>query len=336
MRLPLAALGALTGAAIPLAPATAFDCVKSETRSEKAICGDAGLKSADDAMAASLEAVLTAAASDQASMIRESQRLWVQRRDSDCDGEAAFAACLLDRTTARTAYLVARPANGPGIMPPLIPRIAARAQSDPLCAADIAVYLFPAKVRSPAAALFDARVDEILSGYESAIGPGAPDYRCSYGAYAEIAYASPDLVNVAISWDLSANVGESDSGLDSIFADLKSGALLAFADVFGDEARSSLIEICTTSLRKQKSARLATGGVTEAEIAAEAATQVEIHAGQIAAAVGDFSRWRITSSGASVGFGLSEIGEPFEGKYDCALPKDLLQRVAGKGGWIVP
>ena len=67
-----------------LAHAASFDCTKSKTAQEKAICGTPALSAADDQMAAAYKAWLAAAQPDWAAGIRENQIVWLRTRDTNC------------------------------------------------------------------------------------------------------------------------------------------------------------------------------------------------------------------------------------------------------------
>ena len=80
-----------------LAHAASFDCAKSKTAQEKAICATPALSAADDQMAAAYKAWLAAAQPDWAAGIRENQLAWLRTRDASCsagDANNPIASCL--------------------------------------------------------------------------------------------------------------------------------------------------------------------------------------------------------------------------------------------------
>ncbi len=82
-----------------LAHSASFDCAKSKTAQEKAICGTPALSAADDQMAAAYKAWLAAAQPDWAAGIRENQIVWLRFRDASCpagDANNSVVACLSD------------------------------------------------------------------------------------------------------------------------------------------------------------------------------------------------------------------------------------------------
>jgi hypothetical protein len=221
-----------------------------------------------------------------------------------------------------------------------VPHLRAVSAQGENCGADISVYRFAPEVASPAASLLAARLTDLFARLQSNLGPNMEEQSCSFIAEGHLAYASPEIVNLAIEW-IGFPVGSySDTGWYSIFADLKSGTLLAFADLFGDEARAPLAEACSASLREAKIARLVRvdGGPENADMPAITEQVDADMAGrteQIAERVSDLAHWRVTVEGATVDFGFS-AGMYMDGTFECRLPKALLQKVAGARGWVVP
>ncbi len=80
-----------------LAHAASFDCTKSKTAQEKAICATPDLSAADDQMAAAYKAWLAAAQPDWAAGIRQDQLVWLRTRDTNClatESSADLDSCL--------------------------------------------------------------------------------------------------------------------------------------------------------------------------------------------------------------------------------------------------
>ncbi|MGS0893901.1 lysozyme inhibitor LprI family protein [Burkholderia stagnalis] len=79
------------------AHADGIDCTHAKTRTDRLICGDKALVSADGALAVDYDRTIDAAA-DQPAVIR-SQREWLRRRDA-CGDAACVAAAYRDRAAA--------------------------------------------------------------------------------------------------------------------------------------------------------------------------------------------------------------------------------------------
>ena len=103
MRLSWHALLVLAGLPLVSSPALAFDCAKAASAVEKAICGDRGLRRADEAMGAAYTKLLRSAPdAGIREMLVASQRRWLQARDQWFDvrepGKDGLAGAIKDRT----------------------------------------------------------------------------------------------------------------------------------------------------------------------------------------------------------------------------------------------
>lgn len=89
MRLHVSALLPLMMIACVDVPAASFDCTKAATKVEKLICADSGLSTQDKTLAAVYRqaASLTAGGSEP----RQSQRLWLKRRNACADADCVAA-----------------------------------------------------------------------------------------------------------------------------------------------------------------------------------------------------------------------------------------------------
>jgi len=64
--------------------AQSFDCSKATTEVEKTICRDPSLASSDAAMGEAYQALLASLAAGEKSALRDSQRLWIEKRNGEC------------------------------------------------------------------------------------------------------------------------------------------------------------------------------------------------------------------------------------------------------------
>jgi uncharacterized protein len=90
------------------ADAASFDCSKATRAVDRMICADAELSQSDSSLALAYKSALAAAHSDQdRTTLRDSQRLWLAKRDARCLRmvPAAAAACLKHEYRARLAQL---------------------------------------------------------------------------------------------------------------------------------------------------------------------------------------------------------------------------------------
>jgi uncharacterized protein len=90
------------------ADAASFDCSKATRAVDRMICADAELSQSDSSLAMAYKSALAAAHSDQdRTTLRDSQRLWLAKRDARCLRmvPAAAAECLKDEYRTRIAQL---------------------------------------------------------------------------------------------------------------------------------------------------------------------------------------------------------------------------------------
>lgn len=108
-----------SGLAVALCSATsasALDCARASTASEKAICADPAALKADAELGKAYKSLLASAPQAERAAIVASEARWLNTRDGDCADEkgAALAACLRNATERRRAYLSGAPEAGPG------------------------------------------------------------------------------------------------------------------------------------------------------------------------------------------------------------------------------
>lgn len=337
---------AALAAAMMLAPAaSAFDCAKASTDTEKAICASPDAKAADDAMGAAYAALLARTEGEQAAMLKASQVAWLKQRESNCGWQETAeekSACLVEKTTQRTDFLTAKPASGPGFgdSPALTPWLKARAFGKNKCSADVSVYRFPGAASDAGEKVFNGWVDDLAANLENDYGSYAtgdlPDgMQCDYGAAASITYASPDLVAMNVSIYMFGGGAHGNSAATSITLDRKTGKALLFADIFDNAGKTALTATCAEGIKAAKLERFADSG-TKVEVEKLVADDMTNYAGTIEASLADFSNWLIYEDRAEVYFPPYALGSYAEGEYTCAIPKADLQAAAGSEGWIVP
>ena len=332
-------------AAVAYSPsAMAFDCARASTKVEKAICADADLKAADDAMGVAYGMVMERVAADQKTMLKSNQIAWLKRRDDSCswnETQPDLIKCLLDITNERGRFLTGAHLAGPGMSKPLTPYFVSRPQTKTKCSANAEVYLFGANATTPAEKAFDAEIMSILGSIEADNGvrevTSDYEYDCYYGISASTAYASDDLLNVDLSIDMYGGGAHGMSTSTSITADLKNGKLLSYGDVFGPDAKTTLVETCTADLKNEKLKRYE--GIDAAssnpELIAGLDEELKGYTEAIAAGVTDFSRWTISEDHATVYFPPYDVGSYAEGPYSCAIPNLVLKAAAGGKGWLI-
>lgn len=337
--------GALV-AALAFAPAaSAFDCAKASTDTEKAICADPGAKAADDAMGAAYAALLPTLQTDQQSMLKASQVAWLKLREQNCGWQEKAeekAACLVEITDKRTAYFSGKPDSGPGYgdSAKLTPYLFAREFGKGHCSADVSLYRFAGAAADPGERALNSWVNGISTSTEKEYGGytegDLPEgMTCEYSASAAVSYASPELIAMNVGIYMFGGGAHGNYYSTAVTLDRKAGKVLAFGDVFDAAAAKTLTAACTAGIRAEKTKRLEGAG-DAAEIEKMVADDMVSYADAIGQGVGDFANWIVYEDRAEVYFAPYALGSYAEGDYTCPLSKDVLQKAAGAKGWIVP
>ena len=127
----LATLGGIAALALSAPAASAMDCAKAVTVTEKAICADPKAHQADDDMVLAFTKLKTGLKPAQQKVMVANQAEWITSRDlcsDDPDGQPEknvkkISACVIGQTEARRKFLSGLPVEGPGAPDPLLPII---------------------------------------------------------------------------------------------------------------------------------------------------------------------------------------------------------------------
>ena len=243
----LAPAGALTP--FPAIAATAIACSASGAAATRtAICRNAQLRSADADMEAAFNALLAAASPDDARVFQDSQKAWLDDRDTDCDTDtigtpakpAKLVACIAGEDAERTRFLAGQPAAGPGAPDEIVPVMR-----------EGHGFIWSFRFADPQSAA-ETLVDAKLDGEVAALHVGDPaddnDYTDNFDA--ELNYASPDFLSASVVGDHLASGGKPDQSFDyNLNVDMQTGKLLTFADAFAAGLLPRLQRQCATQLR---------------------------------------------------------------------------------------
>jgi uncharacterized protein YecT (DUF1311 family) len=143
-------------------PAAAFDCTKAQSPVEKAICADAKLKAADDAMAAAYLTLRDSISGHDRKALGASQGKWVKSREDNCGNQqgAELTNCVLSETDERRRLLLAEPESGPGAASRPMPVFIQQAGDPHHYDVDFTLIRF-ARPNSPGENLFNAEVNKL-------------------------------------------------------------------------------------------------------------------------------------------------------------------------------
>lgn len=315
-------LGSLSLLAVFLvgaAPANAFDCAKSTTKVEKAICSDRALAAADADMANAYAAVHDASNPSEKKMLALSQRRWIERRENYCGFEEGviLAACITKETMARRLLLQGAPESGPGASSLLVPVFLQQRGDANHYDLDYALVRF-ANPQSAGEKVFSLQSEKILAeaprgAYDQELLEGQMLSREESFA---ISFASLDLLSVAASFYAYEGAAHGNSGVTNINIDMRSGTEIRSSDVFAGEAIKSLILACRDQILARKQENYGAEKYAPEEDGNYQESTIAEH-------INDFRRWTISTGKAIVTFNSYAIGAYAEGPYECEF--DILK-----------
>ncbi len=306
------------------APANAFDCAKSTTKVEKAICSDRDLGAADTEMANAYAAAREASRPSERKMLALSQRRWIERRENYCGFEegGVLAACITKETHTRRLLLQGAPESGPGASSPLIPVFLQQRGDAKHYDLDYALVRF-ANPQNAGEKLFNLQSEKILA--EAPRGTHDQELlegqMLSHEENFAISFASPDLLSVADRFHAYEGAAHGNGGVTNINIDMRSGTEIRTTDVFAGEAINSLTLDCREQILTRKQEKYgAEKYVPEKDGSYQEST--------IAEHINDFRRWTISAGKAIVTFDSYAIGAYAEGPYECEFDMPKLKTLA--------
>ena len=319
MRVLPAALLLLAMASLP---ASAFDCARASTDTEKLICSDTALKASDDAMGAAWKRLGDLLDKDGMQAMRASQRAWLKMRDDRCGyGETAERVqCLKQATQERTLILSGAARTGPGAGSLMVPFALHRPGSKKTYQVDIAGVRF-ADPQAPGERAFNKMVDDAI---EASPLSETIDFE-SFGelAYNEstvVEYAGPQLISALSSvWRYDGGAHGNYYSTGHHFS--PQDGELSYPMLFGETAANELAEACRDGL-----ARPDGGEILSAQERSE--TLFEDSLAVFVEQIKNLGIWSFDAQGARVHFAPYAIASYASGEFECRLPLDLLNRLS--------
>ncbi len=333
----------LSAAALGLAAATPVpDCGAGSSRAEAAICANAELKAADDAVATRYREALARLVGEPHDNLVADQREWIAARETRCKdrkADADHAACLMRQTRERADFLAATPASGPGLERPLTPFVARQALTADKCSGEVSVHFF-AEPRTAGETAFNDTIMGKASALMAEAGERPADapghFKCDYAIASRVTYAAPDRVSAALAVYVYGGGAHGNYYEEAVTVDLKTGATPRFEALFPEAARDELAKVCAAGLIDEKARRYAEDGSDAAQARKAAEESVAGQMGAVERGLGDMTRWMIYADRAEIYFPPYEMGPYAEGAYSCALPAETLRRLAAPSAWLVP
>jgi uncharacterized protein YecT (DUF1311 family) len=315
---PIVARGTFLAAALSAAtPASAFDCARASTASEKAICADPAALKADEELGKAYEALLASAPQGERAAVVASEARWLKTRDDDCADQkgAALSACLRTETERRRAFLSGAPEAGPGAPGRLAPVFRIENGGKGKADVDFESLTFPAPANAGERA-FNAAVAKFSGNVEEPDKDDPAADRYAYGRTMRLVYASPRFVSAHVDQYEYTGGAHPNSSTANINVDMRAGRELAFADLLGNEAAGRIFDLCTDQVRKQK--------IDNGETPDDLGDPAELRK-NVGAASGDLETWSFGVDAAVIGYDHYTVGAYAEGTFSCTIPYATLR-----------
>jgi len=316
-------LFALAAAAQPMP-----DCRQAKTEREKAICGNAELAAADQAMAEAYAAFRAKLPAEQQKALLADQRRWITRRTAACGDkiDAAFAQCLLAETESRRRFLAGESPNGVTDAPRIVPALFHEARKGRYeISIESPQMLMPG---GPAASAFERAARAIAFGkdavkeyreMERPMAKGAENY---YEATYTIAYADSKLVSLVFTFDTFTGGAHPNHARIALLFDLATGRALRLADVLSEpkEAVAQIATMCRAQLEEQ---------------ATKEGWELFDNA-DVAAVVDAAENWAVDKDGVEILFDPYSIAAYVVGMRECRLTYADVKQWLKPGGPLPP
>ena len=326
--MPLRTATALTVLLACASCAHAFDCGKAQTAVEKAICADAKLRAADDAMAATYDKLRAAADAAGKEALKVSQLRWIAQREGCAyPGALDVPACVADLTYRRKAVLTALPETGPADGPDLAPWFIQK--EGKTGSWDIGLDLVRyAQPQSEGEEIFNREVVALAAPAlleTSTLGTATEkvpaDRMYAYGVSLVPTYASRKLISALAEGYEDRGGAHPNSWTRAINVALDEGRRLGFGDLFPKEASGIFAKLCADQLVAARRVR-----TSDATMNLEDGADVVI-----LSHIKDLDNWSFRTDKATVMFDAYLIGSHAEGPYTCELDMARLKAHALAG-----
>lgn len=244
----LALVGGIAALAVTAPAASAIDCAKAKTGTEKAICADPKARQSDDDMVAAFAALKAKLKPAQQKVLVANQAEWITSRDlcsDDQDGQPEndqqkIGSCVVRQTEARRKFLSGLPIEGPGAPDPLRPVIKEGADQSFFTSLG---FIDPS---TPAEKLFNSTLDADLQKFH--LAANADDY--SDGFDVTLKYASPTLISAYLDTsDQSPKLAHPMSSAWNLNIDMTTGKELKMADALDAKGLAAVETQCLAQLK---------------------------------------------------------------------------------------
>jgi uncharacterized protein len=326
------AIFVLTGIALPQT-ASAFDCAKASTDTEKAICGNAALKALDDALIVAYDKVRASLPERERGGLVTSQRNFISKREYCGGGEGALT-CIIDNTTSRISFLTGA-IDGGALMLPEAPQLApyfVQQMGDAkqgLHTVDHSVILFvkPASKGEDAYNLAAReRADDAPLTPVKDMAEYSPENPWESFYTSRFTLLTPEIISAEMTYYTYEGGAHGLGGVSQLSFDRETGAEFNVPGMLGAAGLVALQPICREQVMTQKVEKL--GGYDPNQ-----PYKVEDDSNYSDASLADglriASAWRLEPGKSTVVYGSYAIGSYAEGSYECVFANSMLNALSG-------
>ena len=303
-------------------PALAIDCEKAASPSEKTICADPAAKEADAAMSKAFIQLLANDSPSEKSAAVAAQAEWLTSRDGVCSDlkDKKFAACLVEQSARRRAFLAAEPEAGPGAPGRLAPVFRIEKGHKGKAGVTLELLKYPAPA-TPAERAFNAAVEKLVGALDEPEQDDPAADRYEYDRTLRLAYASPRLVSAHLDGYDDTGGAHPSTFTGDVNVDIEKSREAKFSDILDERGAKAVFAFCLKGVVAEKKERMG----ADAPLSPEDVKQL---AKSVADSTGDLKDWSFGADAATVSYDAYAVGSYAEGAYECVIPYATLKPLA--------
>jgi uncharacterized protein YecT (DUF1311 family) len=312
--------------------ASAFDCAKATTETEKLICAEPALKAADGAMSAAYARLAEGLKGKTKDQLKISQRNFIINREFCGSGDGAIG-CIVDKTAGRIEFLNGGvEASGLKTAMPAMEPVLVQQTGDARQGLYTIDYTAP-RFLNPASAgekAFNAAVEKLTSG--APLGPEkemiefASSNPWEHSISARITLLTDALISAAVEEYSYEGGAHGNSGVSSLSFYRKTGEPFDASALLGSAGVAALVPVCRDQIVTVKSERQSNFDPgTPYDV-----TKDDFYSDKtVRAALAERSSWRLEPGKATVVFNAYALGAYAEGRFECVFSGELLSALTG-------
>jgi len=311
-------------------PVFAIDCGRAKSEVEKAICGDAEAKSADEELGRAFERVRGSLPANETASLKLSQRNWIQVRDTDCLAPRALkplSKCLKEKSALRQKFLEGRPIAGEAPAGQVRPMFIYRSATNKEAGVSIEALKFTGdeswetKLNAAIGKLVKSAVkDADLS--ESQDAQSSPNHSYFVDLGVSLSFAAPRFVSINASYENELGQAHPFRYAINLNFEIPTGRELQFEDLLNKADAKKIFQLCRSQIVKEKLELADVHGVTE--------KTDDIDPKEVEELTRQFSNWRFGGSGVEINYGDDAFGGYGRCECSCSISYEELRPLAKK------